>query len=260
MEIKTYLILTIGFICFITSCDSIDRERQENPAAVGFNLAESDTAAIALADEAMKAMGGRKAWDKTHYIAWNFFGMRHLIWNKKTGDVRIDYTNEDLSIIVNIHSLKGKVRKAGAEVHNTDSLRHYLEMGKNTWINDSYWLVMPFKLKDSGVTLHYLGEDTTQAGDSAYVIMSTFNEVGQTPQNKYKIFIDKQSHLVSQWAYFEKASQDTPNFILPWQNYKRYGKILLSGDRGERQLTAIKVMDKVPAHTFTDFNPVFLDN
>ena len=40
-------------------------------------------------------------------------------------------------------------------------LARQVPAGGNDWINDLYWLVMPFKLKDSGVTLKCLGEDTT---------------------------------------------------------------------------------------------------
>jgi hypothetical protein len=31
-----------------------------------------------------------------------------------------------------------------------------LRKGKNWWINDAYWLVMPWKLQDPGVTLSYV--------------------------------------------------------------------------------------------------------
>jgi hypothetical protein len=51
---------------------------QKNPPAAGFDEAGSDAKAIQIADMAMEAMGGRKNWDKTRYIAWNFFGNRKL--------------------------------------------------------------------------------------------------------------------------------------------------------------------------------------
>ena len=63
---------------------------------------------------------------------------------------------------MNIHSMKGKVKMGGEELSHPDSLSKYLEKGKNMWINDSYWLVMPYKLKDSGVTLKYVGEEENE--------------------------------------------------------------------------------------------------
>jgi hypothetical protein len=53
-----------------------------NPAAEGFNESASDAKAIAIADEVMQAMGGRKAWDKTRYLSWKFFSFRQLTWDR----------------------------------------------------------------------------------------------------------------------------------------------------------------------------------
>lgn len=258
MSHKSYpfllLCMTFLFSCEIGSNDS------KNPAAEGFNLQDSDPEAIVLADKVMAAMGGRDSWDDTKYIAWNFFGVRDLIWDKSSGDVRINIPEDELKIILNVNSMEGKVNKGGENIENTDSLSKYLEMGKNIWINDSYWLVMPFKLKDSGVTLQYLGEDVTNNSDSAAVLELTFENVGSTPENKYHVYIDKNTNLVTQWAYFAEASQDTPNFVMPWLDYEKHGEILLSGNRGERKLSEIKVLESVPDHTFKSFDPVDLGN
>ena len=79
-----------------------------NPPAVGFDAANSDAKAIAIADEVMEAMGGRQNYDKTRYIKFTFMGARVHTWDKKTGDIRIDYLKEDKSILMNIHTMKGK--------------------------------------------------------------------------------------------------------------------------------------------------------
>ena len=153
-----------------------------NPAAPGFNLAGSDAKAIALADQVMEAMGGRRAWDETQIIAWNFFGRRYLIWNKTTGDVRIDIAADSTVLLTNIFSQEIKAAEKGLEITNPDTLSMLQKRAESLWINDSYWLVMPFKLKDSGVTLSYIGEDTTQAGVPADVLQLTFQRCWQYSQ------------------------------------------------------------------------------
>ena len=228
----------------------------ENPAAEGFNIEQSDPAAIKIADDVMMAMGGRKNWDDTRYISWNFFGARKLYWDKQTGDVRIKYLREDMEAIVNINTDKGRVMRDGQEMTNADSLSKYLTRAKNVWINDSYWLVMPFKLKDSGVTLKYIDEDTTMDGRQAYLLDLNFEEVGVTPQNYYQVWVDSETKLVSQWAYYREASQAEPNFVMPWKDYGQFGKIKLSGNRGERQLTEIQVHESLPETFFSDFSPI----
>ncbi|MEJ2086172.1 MAG: hypothetical protein P8Y44_10915, partial [Acidobacteriota bacterium] len=51
----------------------------ENPPAPGFNAEASDDEAIVIADQVMEALGGRKAWDDTRYLTWNFFGRRRHV-------------------------------------------------------------------------------------------------------------------------------------------------------------------------------------
>ncbi len=222
-----------------------------NPPAEGFNQEGSDLLATLLADKTMQAMGGRKAWDNTQYIKWNFFGRRNHTWDKATGDVRIEVPEKELTILMNINSKEGKAMIAGEEV--TDSLDIYLQRGYEMWVNDAYWLVMPFKLKDSGVTLKYLREDTTQTGDRADVISLSFEDVGVTPENVYEVWVDTDSKLVTQWAYYPDSSSLEPRFITPWADYNKYGEIWLSGNRGKNSLSNIEVLQEVPTGTFNQF-------
>ncbi len=233
--------------------------QEENPAMEGFNVTGSDEQAIDIADQVMKAMGGRKAWDEAHYLVWDFFGGRRLYWDKWNGNVRIEFLKNDTKILLNIHDLKGKVFKDGQELSHPDSLSQYLNRGKNIWINDSYWLVMPFKLKDSGVTLTYSREDTLGNGKKADVLALTFEEVGVTPQNKYEVFVDKEDKLIKQWAFFRNADQDSANFIRPWDNYQSFDGLLLSGNRSDNGgPTDVHLLDSLPATAFTSFDPVDL--
>ncbi len=230
----------------------------ENPPAPGFKEDASDAKAIEIADQVMKAMGGRENWDKTRLISWNFFGARTLYWDKATHRARIDYPEDTLQIILHLNKMEGKVQKNGVEIQDSDSLQNYIQRGKSVWINDSYWLVMPFKMKDSGVTLKYLREDTTQRGEKAHVLQLTFDKVGNTPENKYEVYVDQEKNLVTQWAYYREATQDSANFVLPWLDYKKHGNILLSGNRDRRQITDIVVTDSVPETLFDSFAPVEL--
>ena len=107
--------------------------------------------------------------------------------------------------------------------------------------------------------LLYLGEETTQAGQQANVLQLTYDNVGVTPENKYKVYVDKNTNLVSQWAYFPKASDSVPAFVMPWQDYLSYGQLKLSGDRGQAKITDIKVLEEVPESAFTSFDPVNLE-
>lgn len=247
---RSFYLFIVALLSFQVGFAQTDKS---NPAADGFDMAGSDPRAIQIADAVMKAMGGRKAWDATHFISWNFFGNRRLVWDKWKGNVRIDNLKNDQTIILNIFTDKGRVFRNGEEVTNPDSVAKFVKQGKGAWINDSYWLVMPFKLKDSGVTLKYLGEEKTQDEKVTDVLQMTFKGVGNTPDNKYKIWVDKQTHLVAQWAYFAKFTDEKPGFIRPWGDYQQHGKILLASDRGDRDITDIMVFTGLPGEVFTEF-------
>ena len=211
---------------------------------------QSDPQAVAVAQAVMQAQGGQKAWEQTRYLQWNFFGNRRLTWDRYTGDVRIEYLKQPLVTLVNVNTRKGRVFRQGQEETRPDSLQQYLNEGYRAWTNDSYWLLMPYKLLDPGVTLRYLGTESTETGRPADKLQLTFSGVGITPQNRYFVWVDKSTRLVSQWAYFPKAEQEKPAFVNPWKDYRRYGKIMLSGDRGNRRLTEISVKPTLSANTF----------
>ncbi len=267
-----YKLFIVGIAAFlIGGCNSATTSSEENtsaatatqevnPPAEEFNLVGSDQKAIKIADEVMETMGGRVSWDTTRYLSWNFFGRRTLIWDKLENRVRIDMVDGSMSAILDMNNMTGKVALNGVEQTEADSVSKYLDRAKSTWINDSYWLVMPYKLKDSGVTLKYVREDTTQTGASADVLQLTFEKVGVTPENKYEVCVDKQSKLVTQWAYYPSANDTTARFVTPWAKYEKKGAIMLSGDRGQFQLTDINVYAALPEEVFTSLNSVGLSN
>lgn len=237
-----------------TQTESIVELNDLNPAASDFDTINSDAKAIDIADAVMEKMGGRKAWDDTKIIKWDFFGYRKLVWNKHTGDVRIQFDDTDSNLIItNIFTHNGKVKLDGEEMLEPDSIKKYTKLGESIWINDAYWLFMPFKLKDSKTTLKYLKIDTTQSGDYSHVLQLTFNEIGDTPDNKYWVYVDTTELLVNQWAYFSTYEDSVPLFVNPWDDYQQYGNILLSGGRGKREITEIEVLDSISTTFFTQF-------
>lgn len=223
---------------------------EANPPAPGFDAEGSDARAIELADKAMLAMGGRAAWDRTRYITWRFFGGRLHVWDKWTGNHRFE--EDDLVVLHNIHTHEGRAWRAGEPVVDADTLAARLDRAHAAWINDAYWLVMPYKLKDSGVTLTYVEEGMTEEGLPAHIVELTFRDVGRTPQNRYRVWLDIHTGLVSQWAFYRNAADEEPGFVMPWANWQPYGGILLNDDFGRRRHSDIAVFDDLPESVFTD--------
>ncbi|MEM7548340.1 MAG: hypothetical protein AAF363_01600 [Bacteroidota bacterium] len=243
MHFKLLKLASIAFLVLWIDMEGFSQD--SNPAADGFRSDISDEKAIKIADEIMIAMGRRENWDKTRYLSWSFFGRRTHLWDRYTGDIRIEIPVDDMTILMNINSEKGKIRKNGEVLQNSDSIEKYLDLGKRLWINDSYWLVMPFKLKDSGVALRKIDNmSENPEGVPSDVLQLTFESVGVTPENKYLVFVGKDSRLINYWSFFRTADQKEADFSTPWSDYKKYNEILLSGNRGKNSLANIDVLNE----------------
>lgn len=210
----------------------------KNPPAPGFDQAGSDPKAMEIADRVMTALGGRDRWDKVQTIEWTIFGRSH-VWNKWTGDYRL--TADTTLVVMNVNTMKGRVWEKGKEVVDATHRDDMVKTAKSIWINDMYWLLMPYKLKDSGVTLKYGGEKPTQDGRPADMLVLTFKGVGDTPDNKYDVYVDRASGLVSQWSYYKAATDPEPRFTLPWSDWAEYDGVMMSSGRGKVDVTNIKV-------------------
>lgn len=237
---------------------SLDLDGGANPAAPGFNEAGSDQKAIQLADSIVKYHGGRQAWDDIRFLKWNFFGARSLTWDKHESRVRIDVPKQNMVYLLDYSrdTLAGRVRKLGDEITHPDSLSLYLERANSMFINDAFWLVQQFKLKDAGVTLKFGGDIATdpKANRPSYILDQTFSGVGNTPDNRYRLFIDKVSYRVNTWQFFRDADDEKPAIETPWEGYLPHQGILLSGDRGGRfQLSDISVGGDLRDKVFTEF-------
>lgn len=228
------------------------------PAAKGFDQTGSDPKAVALADQAMRAMGGYDAWNNTRYLAWSFFGGQYQIWDKQTGDFH--WEKDSLVANYNLGTKQGHVYRLGQDISTTPAGQELLGKLTPIWNNNSWWLLMPFKLKDSGVTLKYQGPAKTMAGQPAEALRLTFKNVGTTPENGYEVLVNPTTGLVDEWAYFPNAADAQPAFRRRWAEYTRHGQLLLAADRSEAvkpgRLDDIATAQTLPAGVMTSKVPV----
>jgi len=239
-------ISSILFLCMLPVLSMC----QEKQKVVG-----SDAKATAIVDKVVKNMGGQKAWDNTRFLAWTWRNQYH-VWDKSENNFR--WEKDTLVVITNLNTRQGKAYSKGREITNEAAGQKLIENMYPVWANNSYWFIMPFKLKDNGVNLQYKGTGTTQAGEQADLLELTFEKVGVTPDNRYILAVDKKTDLITEWSYFKKYTDEKPGFTMPWTSYQTYGKIKVSSGRGDAKMgiTDIAVSDKVPAAVFNSPTPI----
>ncbi len=203
-------------------------------SSTSVSFAQSDDEAIAVAERVITRLGGQDNWNNTRYIAWTIFGRNHL-WDKWTGDYRVEY--DTTMVLMNIHTMSGKQlimdTAVGGAFNNHFSEKETLDNAYSHWVNDSYWLIMPYKLLDPGTQLKYLGANSIDQDGSMLKVEQielTFENVGLTPQNKYVISVDE-NDLVVRWDFFSNADDAEARFSRPWTKWSAYGNIWLSTGR-----------------------------
>jgi len=199
----------------------------------------ADTKAAAVADRVMEALGGADAWNKTRYLRFDFaverdgktVMRRAHTWDKWTGRYRLEASTregEAYVVLLNINTKDGRAWLKGTELQGDEAAK-YVEQGYAAWVNDTYWLLMPYKMKDPGVSLALDGEDK-KGGEAWDKLRLTFDNVGLTPKDRYWAYVNRKTGLVDRWAYVLKGESKPPT-TFTWQNWKKYGNVMLADDR-----------------------------
>lgn len=217
-------------------------------------LATGDVAAIELTEQVIEASGGLQAWNNIPAITWNFFGRRKLLWNKHNQLVRIDFVGRPLKMWVDLkHDTIGQVWLDDHYLSG-DSLQDFLKRTKSIWINDSYWLNFQFKLLDEGVVLKMGEPDTNMLGDASQTFWMSFGNVGDTPNNRYKVYVSDSTQLVNQWDYYKDSLSTEPDLATTFENYTAFDGVLLSQKRSGFTLSDIQVFDAFNTDTLKDLS------
>ncbi len=94
------------------------------------------------------------------------------------------------------------------------------------WVNDSYWLLAPLKLKDRGVHLADEGKKQMD-GSLKEVLRLSFDEVGLTSKDNYRLYINPETNLVTAWDYMPEPGKSVH---ATWTDYQKGGGLNLSTD------------------------------
>jgi hypothetical protein len=207
--------------------------------AAALTAAASDPKAVAVADRVMEALGGQAAWDATRYLRFDFavdrggktVMRRAHAWDKWTGRYRVegkDKDGRDVVVAMNLNTKEGAATVGGKALAG-EELRKALDTGYAWWVNDAYWLVMPYKMRDPGVVLTLAGQE--KKGDDTWdKVLLTFEGVGLTPKDRYWVFVNAKTGLVDRWEFVLKGEK-TPPVPFDWKGWKAHGRIQLADDR-----------------------------
>lgn len=236
-----------------------------------------ETRADSVAMRAYEALGGPNAWSALEYLRFDFASgtdtsrtlrASHL-WDRTTGDYRVEIPAGSDSMYValfNVHTRDGDVYLNGEAVDDSMEKTQLIEQAYSRFINDSYWLLMPVKMMDPGVTRTYVADSSLNDFD---VVQLSFDNVGLTPGDQYWVYVDKSTGRVESWAFrLQGHPRDHVPQPIRWTGYKTFetpaGPVEIS-ERKTRNGSVtytdnVEVPETLPEGAFSNPNPILQDS
>lgn len=210
MKTSFLLLLAIAFLpLFLSAADDSARAEQ-------------------LAQEVWKAAGGPN-WPEVKTIDFTFAVEKNGTvvaraehhWDVPAWTDRVQWKDKDVTVNLADPGTDEKAKAAYAR-----------------WVNDSYWLLAPLKLRDRG--LHVAFEGTKEMdGAKREVLRLSFDKVGLTPTDNYRLYIDPASKRVTSWDYMPEGGKSAH---ATWEGYVKSGGFTFATEHkmGDVQ---IKILD-----------------
>jgi hypothetical protein len=199
---------------------------------------DRDPKADAVGRELIVALGGQGAWEKARLFRFHFVVEREgkrladfaHVWDRYTGDYRLEGTDKagaPYAVFFNVNTKTGRVLVNGQNVEGEEKARR-LDEAYQRFINDTYWLLAPWKIFDPGVHLVYDGEKPCPDEGLCDVLRLSFEEgVGLTPKDVYWLWTTRDGRRMVQWQYVLGGVQEEPTTAL-WKDWRTLGGIALS--------------------------------
>ncbi|RDV37033.1 hypothetical protein DV096_16110 [Bradymonadaceae bacterium TMQ3] len=200
-----------------------------------------------LAARVYEAHGGQR-WPQVEELGFRFvvknkgeesFAASHD-WKVWEGVDRVRWTDEnggEWDVTVNLDDGVAREASRDGEALEGEALEVAGKSAYTRWINDAYWLLMPIKVFDPGVSLGYEGP-VERDGETLEVLELSFEGVGLTPGDRYLVQVDPQSHEVRAWEMHLQG--DRPPQLVDWDDYQELGPLRLPVTRNfegsERQI------------------------
>ena len=232
--------------------------------------AQQDSVADSLARRVMEVAGGAETWSQVPYVIFSQAVeinripnrvVRHL-WNRKTNQYRMELpgpAGQPYVVLFDIDTRQGKVYWDSVELDPGESSVR-IEEAFDRFVNDSFWLLAPMMLFDSGVERTFLPDSSNEEVD---VLHLRFTLPDRAPAEEFYLQIDRSSGQIQQWKYRAPAdAPDGPFRVFEWREYEHHptpgGSLILStrkravGKPHEIVTRAIRFPPEVPNIWFTN--------
>lgn len=133
--------------------------------------------ADALAKQMLQNLN-EEAYLNTDYLEWTFKGIHHYKWFKTDGSCEVLWN--DINVLLNLKNPNNSKVFVLDNEYNGVEKQDYINKAEAYFNNDSFWLVAPYKVFDTGTERRLV---TTE--DNKKELLVTYTSGGTTPGDSY---------------------------------------------------------------------------
>ena len=163
--------------------------------------------ADALAHKILNAIK-HDAYQKTNYLEWSFGGKRHYKWNKK--DHIVDVSWDTIRVNLYPNNMEKSTIFFNEKLQKTADEK-LVKKAEKLFNNDSFWLIAPHKLFESGIVRTFKKVD----GKDALLVKYTTG--GTTPGDSYLWILDENNIPESYKMYV--PSMNMKGVFATWEDW-----------------------------------------
>ncbi len=183
--------VVLGFITFLSINESL-------PAGINEQGAER------LIDEVFSTLN-KPGYDSIRYIEFTFKGVHRYQWDREKEEVIVHWADQDVKLNLGI----------GVDNYNETEYQAY-----KYFVNDSFWLVAPFKARDEGVSA------TIVEVKNARGLLLSYSSGGLTPGDSYLWIVDK-SGFPKAWKLWT-SNVPIGGLMFSWENWTKLEGVYFS--------------------------------
>ena len=223
------------------------------------------------ADRVLESLGGEEAWEDTRFLSFRWVvaregdvvSDRRHAWDRYDGRYRLEYTADGAPHVALFNEKEIRQDPTLGKIPSGRVWRDGVELGSPvadsalagayaTFINDTYWLLMPLKWEDPGVHLAYEGTRTLSDGRAYAVVHLTFDQGLGVTEDQYWAFVDPETGRMAAWQYHLGRSAE-PGSVIWWDQWTPLGNLTMPlRRRNEEGDLVIRFEDVVAAHEVPD--------
>ncbi len=130
-----------------------------------------------LATKMLQALN-EDAYTNTDYLEWTFKGRHHYKWHKSENRCEVYW--DDFTVLLDLENHDNSKVFVAKQEYNGIEKHDYIHKAESYFNNDSFWLVAPYKVYDTGVERRLVKTE-----DNKDALLITYTSGGTTPGDSY---------------------------------------------------------------------------